>query len=386
MNFLKNTIISLKGLVVIGSADILGMAIAATFWLLLASLMSVKEYGEIIYFIAISSIAYSSSIVGSTNTISVFSLKNPKAIPSLLLLSLIFSLLASLIVFFITQKFELVFLVIVFLIFDTSVQILLGKKLYIRYAKFFLTQKILLLILGLSLYYILGFDGVLIGIILSHVPLLIIFSKEICTSKFDFSILKLKKDFIITNHGIQIVQIFRRDIDKIIIVPLLGLTILGNFALALQFYTLLMIISSISFKYLVPKDIDGTNNKKLKKLLILLSIIIAISSFFISPFLINNLFSKFSESILPIQIISFSVIPGTITLILYSKLLALEKSKLLIISSIIQLCFVLIGTIILGLYYGIIGIAISFLISSTVHAGSLAVFNYNFIGSKKFDI
>ena len=383
---IKKIIVSLKGLVIIGSADILGLAISAIFWLLLASLMSVKEYGEITYFIAIATLAQSCSIIGSSNTILVFSSKQPNAIPPLLVLSLLAASVSSLVLFLITEQFELIFLVFSLLIFEISIHILLGKKIYNTYAKFFLAQKISQLILGISLYFILGFDGVLYGIILSSIPLLVIFSKEIQIRNLDFSILKSKKTFIINNYLVRIVTTFRRDIDKIIIPSLLGFTVLGNFALAIQFYSILMVISSISFKYLVPNDTAGIKNKKLKKSLILLSIIIAFFSFFLSPYIIENIFTKFSESIIPIQIISFSVIPGTIGLILSSKLLALEQTKFLMISSVIQLSFVLIGTIFLGLAFGIIGVTISFLVGSILYAGTLAVMNYHFIGAKKFNI
>jgi len=383
---IKNKIFNLKGLTTIGIADIFGMGISAGFWLILASIMSVEEYGEIIYLIALVSIAQASSVVGSPNTIMVFSSKQSKIIPTLMFLSLIFALVSSLIIFLITQKIELLFLVFSFLIFEISIHVLLGKKFYKKYSQFIFIQRILQFILGISFYFVFELNGVLFGIILSNLPLLIIFYKEIKISKLDFSLLKLKKDFIISNYSIRLVQIFRKEIDKIIIVPLLGFTILGNFALSIQFYTILMVFSSISFKFLVPEEATGAKNKNLKKALILSSIIISFTSFFISPFIIENLFTKFYESIIPIQIISFSVIPSTIGMVLYSKILALEKSKLLLLASIIQLLSVLLGTILLGFFFGIIGISFSFLIASIVYATTLAMINYRLIGMKKFDI
>ena len=72
-----------------------------------------------------------------------------------------------------------------------------------------------------------------------------------------------------------------------------------------------MVVSSVSYKYLVPEDATGKKNKQLKKILILFSIIISVISFVLSPILIEIVFPKFSESILTIQIISFTVIPAT---------------------------------------------------------------------------
>ena len=126
--------------------------------------------------------------------------------------------------------------------------------------------------------------------------------------------------------------------------------------------------------------------KSLKKLLILISVLIALSGFFFSPYVIENFFTKFGESIIPIQIASFSVIPSTISVILFSKILALEKTRFLLIANSVQLCVILIGTIFLGILYGIIGVTIAFILGNTMYAITLAAINYNYVGKKKFDI
>ena len=382
---IRNKLFSFKGLALIGSADIIGSAISAVFWLVVASLLLVEEYGEISYFIAIASLGIC-CVVGSPQTLMVFSTRYQKIVPTLLLLTLIFTVIASLIAFVMVQRFEIITLIFSFIILDVSLTLLLGKKLYSKYSKFILTQKILQFIIGISLSFSLGVNGVLIGIALANFSLIPIFYKELRCYKIDFSLLKPKKEFIINNNIIYLISVFRRDIDKIIVVPILGFTVLGNFALTLQFFTIMMIISSISYKYLLPKDVSGEKNVKLKIFLILLSVMIALSGFFFSPYFIENFFAKFSESIILIQIASFSVIPSTISRIFFSKILALEKSRFLIIANSVQLCVVLIGTIFLGILYGIIGVTIAFILGNTVYAIILTVINYNYVGKGKFDI
>ena len=382
---LKNKLFSLKGLALIGSADIIGSAISAVFWLVIASLLLVEEYGEISYFIAIASLGIC-CMIGSPETLMVFSTKHKKIVPTLLLLTLIFTVISSLIAFVIVQRFEIIFLIFSFVIFQVSVTLLLGKKLYAKYSRFLLTQKILQFAIGIGLSFSFGVNGVLIGIALGNLALIPIFYQELKSFKIDFSLLKPKKEFIINNSAIYIISVFRRDIDKIIVAPILGFTVLGNFALTLQFFTIMMIFSSISYNYLVPKDVSGEKNVKLKFFLILSSVAIALSGFFFSPYIIENFFSKFSESIIPIQIAAFSVIPNTIAMILYSKILALEKSRFLIIANSVQLCVILIGTIFLGILYGIIGVTIAFVLGNTMHAITLLVVNYNYVGKRKFDI
>ena len=382
---LKNKLFAHKGLALIGSADIIGNAISAAFWLVIASLLLVEEYGEISYFIAIASITIC-CVVGSPQALMVYSTKYEKIVPTLLFLTLIFTVAASLIAFIIVQRFEIIFLVFSFIVLEVSVTLLVGKKLYSRYSKFLLTQKILQFAIGIGLSFSLGVNGVLIGIALANFVLIPIFYKELRRYKIDFSLLKPKKEFIINNQMIYLISVFRRDIDKIVIVPLLGFTVLGNFALTLQFFTIMMVLSSISYKYLLPKDVSGEKNAKLKKILILVSVLIALSGFFFSPYFIENFFTKFTESIIPIQIASFSVIPSTISVILFSKILALEKSRFLLIANSVQLCVILIGTIFLGILYGIIGVTIAFILGNTIYAITLAAINYNYVGKKKFDI
>jgi O-antigen/teichoic acid export membrane protein len=383
---IKDNFFALKGLVILGSTDILSAALGVGFWFILASFLLVEEYGELHFVIAIASIAYSSCILGSNNSFLVYSSKFPKIIPTLMVVSLIFTIISSIIVYVIFQKFEITFFMFSLIIFEISITITVGKKLYTKYSKMILIQKTLQFILGISLYFIFGIHGVIYGIALSSLILIIIFYKEIKLYKIDFSLLKQKKEFLFNNHALNVISTFRKDIDKILIVPLFGFALLGNFALSLQFFAILMIFANISFKYLLPKDIEGDQNKKLKKILILFSILISLLGYFTSPFLIENFFSQYSESIIPIQIISFAVIPTTISMILSAKILSLEKSRYLIIGTVAQLITIVLGVITLGTLFGIIGIAFSFLLSNSINAIILSIFNFIYIGKKKFEI
>ena len=112
---IRKKLFTLKGLALIGSAEIIGSAISAIFWLVIASLWLVEEYGEISYFIAIASLGIC-CVVGSPETLMVFSTKHQKIIPTLLLLTLIFAVAASLIAFVIVQRFEIIFLIFSFIV------------------------------------------------------------------------------------------------------------------------------------------------------------------------------------------------------------------------------------------------------------------------------
>jgi uncharacterized membrane protein AbrB (regulator of aidB expression) len=73
-------------------------------------------------------------------------------------------------------------------------------------------------------------------------------------------------------------------------------------------------------------------------------------------------------------------------MILFSKILALEKSRFLIIANLVQLCAILIGTIYLGILYSIIGVTVAFILGNTIYAITLAIINYKYVGKNEFDI
>ena len=53
-------------------------------------------------------------------------------------------------------------------------------------------------------------------------------------------------------------------LDKLIIAPLFGFTLLGNYSLGLQVYALLTLLPAVVVKYIIPQDSSGIENKKLK--------------------------------------------------------------------------------------------------------------------------
>ena len=127
------------------------------------------------------------------------------------------------------------------------------------------------------------------------------------------------------------------------------------------------------FKYILTHDASGNPNKKLKLFTFFSSIAIAIFGITILPLVIPEFFPKYTETVDAIQIISICVIPATVGQIYSSKLLGLEKSKTLIIGRIISTSSFLTAILLLGLAYGIVGVAAAFVLSSTLQAAYLAI-------------
>tara|TARA_B100000678_G_C17863458_1_gene364167 strand:- start:84 stop:551 length:468 start_codon:yes stop_codon:yes gene_type:complete len=133
----------------------------------------------------------------------------------------------------------------------------------------------------------------------------------------------------------------------------------------MQFLIVLIIVPQVIFRYLLTQDSSGKNTKNLKIVTILISIVLTIFGIIVLPGIISEFFPKYVGSIDAIQIISLVVIPSTITLILESKFLALEKSRFLLISRMTSVGILILGFISLGPVYGIIGLAVSLILSSS---------------------
>ena len=363
MNF-KEKIFGHKDLVSIGSANLLGNGISAIFWFSLASLINPEEYGQIHYFLAIAGMAQLLSLISTTNALQVYVAKNIKIHSTLFFISIIAGIVSSLVVFLFFSRTDTSLLVLGYIIFELSNGFLLGKKLFSNYAKFFLTQKILTVIFGLGLYFTFGVDGIIFGLVLSYVPYIWILVNEFRNTRIDFSLLKPRKGFLINNYGINISSAVGGQMDKLIIAPILGLELLGNYSLAMQFAVILMLLPTTVFKYLLTQDSSGKNTKNLKKNTIFASVGLATFGIVILPMIIPILFPNYIDTVIAIQIISVAIIPSTIGIFYDSKLLSIEKSKFLVIGKGIGLFTMISGFVILGPIYGIIGLAVTLVVSS----------------------
>ena len=150
---------------------------------------------------------------------------------------------------------------------------------------------------------------------------------------------------------------------SLIIAPILGYSILGNYHLGLQFLSLLQILPSIAYKYFLPHDAAGTSNKNLKKATMFVAIFLTIIGFIAVPILAPITFPKFTAVKEIIQIISLAIIPYSISMIYESKFLGMEKSRIVLTGSLIFLFTEILFIITLGRLLGINGVAIALVLS-----------------------
>ena len=353
----KDNIIGQKGLLSIGFADIVGSAIAAFFWLYIATQLNPDVYGELIYFISIAGLAQMVSLLGSSNALTVYTAKNVKIQSTLFLISILAAAISLAIITIFYNRIDAGLLAVGFVVFSLVNSVILGKKLFVKYSKLILSQKILTLILGVGLYFVFDVYGIIYGLALSYIPHLVVFVKEFSRTRIDFALLKPRKGFIINNYVMNLVAGLGGTVDKLIIAPVLGLALLGNYSLALQMFTMMMVFSEIVYKYLLPFDASGKSNKKIRQIALVVSIIIAILGVTILPSVVDWLFPKYVDATDAIQIMSVGVVPGTISILYSSKFLGMEKSKFVMTAKLVSLGVMFGGFLYFGPIYGAIGLA-----------------------------
>src|SRR5438445_4274102 len=375
MNKIWNLVSRFKDLSTLGFANLISNAISGIFWFYLASLLGNSHYGEVSYFIAIAGIASVISFLGAGNTIVIYTAKGEKIQAPIFFVTIITSIVTSLVLFIMFSNLGVSLYIIGYIIFALATAEILGRKLYKDYSKYLITQKILFVCFALGFYFLLGPKGVIVGFALSFFPYSFRIYKGFKESKLDLSNLKPRMGFMMNSYVLDLSRTFSGNTDKLLVGPMLGFSLLGNYQLGIQFLSLLSLIPSIVYQYILPHDANGNPNRKLKKITVLVSVILAVLGIFLAPKVLPLLFPKFTEAIRVIQIISLAIIPLTINLMYISKFLGSVKSKIVLIGSGIYILVQVSTILTLGKIYGINGVATSVVLAATAEAIYLITIN-----------
>jgi len=252
-----------KDLTVVGIGNVIANAITGIFWIYLASIITTEEYGKISYFIAIASIASVISFLGAGNTIVIYTAKKIPIQSTVSLISSVSSIVVSIVLFLIFYNLGVSLYIIGYVIFGIAMHDVLGNKLYKDYSKFFIIQRILLVVFALLLYYIFGYQGVIIGFALSFFPFIIHTFKVLKKSKIDFGLFKPKFGFMMNSYSLDLSKVFSNYTDRLIIFSLFGFGLLGNYQLGIQFLMVLSILPTVVFTYMLPQEASKKGHKKI---------------------------------------------------------------------------------------------------------------------------
>ena len=371
----KSIFTKFRGLSIIGFGNIVSSGISALFWFYLASLLGAEDYGEVSYFIAIASIASTIAILGAGNTIIVYTAKGEKIQSPIFFISIISSIVVLLATFAIFSKIGISLYILGSVIYTLATSELLGRKLYGSYSKYIIIQKCLMFGFSILFYYLIGLDGVILGIAISFLPYYNKIYQSFKESKINLKLIKPRFGFMMNSYVLDLSRTFSGTTDKLLVLPMFGFTILGNYQLGIQFLLFLNILPSIVYQFILPEDASGNSNNKLKKYILIVSVIFAFLGITLAPFVLPVLFPKFTHVIQVVQIVSLSVIPSTINLIYISKFLGKGISKIVVIGSGVFLSVQILGIFMLGQIYGVNGIAGALLMATSIEAVFLIIIN-----------
>jgi len=360
MNFLDKV----KTILTLGSANFSASIISGLFWLFLAILLTKSQYGEIGFLMSVANVGYEISLLGLSITVVVYESKKQNIFPASFILILLSSSIVGIIAFILTQNFAVSILILGMTIFHLILAGLNSKKRYTSYSIYVLLRVVITVILALIFYQIFGLNGIIVGYFVATLIILKELSNFLKGKKIEFSKLKTKIRFSLQMWSDRISGVLFWWGDKLIIGTLFGFTVLGSYHFAAQYLLLMQTIPMSVGQYLIQQESEGQKNKKIKIFSILVATILAIISILIVPYGVNMILPEYEESIFPIQIMSIAVIPLTISTIQQSEFLGKEKSKFVLIGSIIQTGLYFSLIIILGQTFGLIGFAMGLLISA----------------------
>jgi O-antigen/teichoic acid export membrane protein len=342
--------------------------LGALFWFVLASLLTVDNYGLANYYIAIAGIFAGVGTLGLNTTVTTYLAKGEsKILYEANSLILIAALISALILSAFQWASGLLSAALIF--FVMTIAEIMGRKAYKEFAFVSIGQRIAQITLALFLYLQIGIMGIILGYFLGA----FLFSYKYLLSLRNFSLkinnLKEKRNFTIHSYGGGLMgQTLSNYLDKVIVGALFGYFALGLYQLGFQFFMFLSLIPLSLQQYLLPEESSGNSKREIKTLGLLLSVAASLAIFALSPYLITNFFPTFTDAIPLVSVMSLSVIPYTVTAILTASFLGKGKSKPVFTASMIYITSLMICLSIMGLTLGVLGLAFAVIIAKTIQA------------------
>ena len=365
---IKNLLLKTKDLQYIAIGNVGGKVIIAIFWLYMAAVLGTEDYGQVNYLIALGAMGAGLSMVGTSNVVIIYTAKKIPIESTIYSIALILGLVSSIILYLFSENIIVSIFVFSYIFYNLGISELLGKKEYKKYSIILILQKIIFVSSSLILYTFIGFEGVVLGFAISMIlfsPIVII---QLFKTKINFKLLKPRFGFIINNYALVIEKVLSGQLDKLIIAPLLGFSILGNYALSMQILSVATILPSIVFQYTLSQDASGKSSFWIKKFSILSSVLMCVLAITLTPIVLPIIFPEYVEAVEIIQIVSLYIVPSSIILAYSSKLLGEEKSRYVLTGQAISAGIYLGGIFSLGTTIAINGIAISLVMSSAGQA------------------
>lgn len=365
---ISNAFIREGGFVYFAASSLINSVAGGLFYLYFASIVSVEIYGQANYFISSASIGFAVSALGMDTAIMTFL---PKRTSEFLhqanFLVFVASSIATLALAILTHNLVISILTLGIAFYYMSQIQLIARKKYKENMTVTVGGKILQIFLSISLYFILGIDGFILGYAIAYLAFSYRFIHSLTKFNFKFNELKSTWRTIAQMYGANTANTLLSYLDKIIVGFIFGYYILGSYQLSFQVYTLLSVIPSTLFRYLLPHESGGIVKRKIKIIGIVMSGGVSLSIFIVAPYAIQEFYPHYSHATAAIQIISLALVPLTLVNLLGAKIWAEEKrTKHVFFVGIVTILTEISLLIILGNLFGINGLATAVVITSCV--------------------
>ena len=149
---IKNSFLRIKNITAVGISNLISNLISGIFWIYLASLLGVKGYAELGFMLAIVGTSGALASFGTINTLIVYVSKGEKIQATLFFIVLCSAIIVGIISYLIFQNEAMAIFPLGYVIFSSVLFDLLGRKCFVNYGKFMVSQRIIMVILALLFY------------------------------------------------------------------------------------------------------------------------------------------------------------------------------------------------------------------------------------------
>jgi O-antigen/teichoic acid export membrane protein len=253
---------------------------------------------------------------------------------------------------------------------------LLGRKSYVHYSISTIGARASQFVMSIFLYFMFGIHGIIIGFIISFIVFSYPYFFTIRKFSLDFNIVKAKVKSSLHVYSFNLSNALLLYLDKLIIGPLFGYAILGQYQLAFQFLMFFGVIPISFYQYLIPEESSGRENSRLRIVGFFTSILLAIVMFTVSPLILRIFFPSYIESAVPAQILSFGIVPMMIIWVINSKFITTGSTRPVLVGALIYQIIQIVLLVYLGNYIGLNGLALAVVLALSFQAIFLFLSKY----------
>ena len=357
-----------RGLFTVGASNITASAASSLFWLFMAGVLGEEGYGEFSYFMAIAQIAAMISAFGVEKTVVVHRAKEGGTEPAFFYFGIASASAVSAASFLVTQNAAIAAFVVGHVLFSVMSSEFLGGRSFGRVAALQLSARFAQIPMSVGFYYWLGIDGLILGYALAHMVALPPFLRAMLSGRPRGRVLRERLGFMVHGLALSGSRRLSLSLDKLIIVPLYGFLLLGNYQLGVQIFIMLSLIPTSVFHFTLPHDARGDPHTRLKILTVLASGAACAASVALAPAVLPALFPDFGDTVEVVQILSIAVIPMSVEMMYSSKFFGTEQTRRILVGAVVFLSVQVAVIAALGGVLGAAGLGYAFLLGYVAKA------------------